>query len=300
MTTLTSRFIAPCARLSMALVAAGLWLAASTAARAQCVGDCNSDGSVAINELIVGVNIALGTQPASACVAFQDQGGMVTISQLIKGVNNALGSCPVAGTPTATTVQSSPTPINTEVAGTPSVTPTPESTTTPGGTPVCGNGVIETGETCDDGNTMDGDNCPSTCVIRECLATSSMLNADVVVQLPDGVTAGVLQVFVRYPDGVVSLPGHGPDAINVISNVPDDAFTTTFNDVDYGLRAIILGPGGLTLGDAPPGRLLTAQFTLCQGAAAPTASDFHCTLENATTVDNTDVTSTTTCSVVLQ
>jgi len=34
---------------------------------------------------------------------------------------------------------------------------------TPTVTPVCGNGVIETGETCDDGNTVSGDGCSSTC-----------------------------------------------------------------------------------------------------------------------------------------
>src|SRR5262249_48791070 len=297
MTTLASRFIATCPRLSLALLAAGLWLAASTAARAQCVGACNSDGTVAINELILGVNIALGTQPTSACVAFQDQSGMVNISQLIKGVNNALGTCPTAATPTATTEQGTPT--ETEGAGTPTVTPTPESTGTPGGTPVCGNGTIEPGETCDDGNTMDGDNCPATCVIHECQSTQSTLDVDVLVQLPAGDTAGVLQVFLRYPDGVVSLPGHGPDAISVISNFPDDAFTTTINDVDYGVRAIVLGPSGLTLGEAPPGRLFTARFTRCQDAPAPAVADFHCILENATTVDNTDITTSTSCSVAL-
>lgn len=31
------------------------------------------------------------------------------------------------------------------------------------GPPGCGNGIIESGETCDDGNTSDGDNCPATC-----------------------------------------------------------------------------------------------------------------------------------------
>jgi cysteine-rich repeat protein len=28
---------------------------------------------------------------------------------------------------------------------------------------VCGNGMIEAGERCDDGNTRDGDDCPATC-----------------------------------------------------------------------------------------------------------------------------------------
>jgi len=33
-------------------------------------------------------------------------------------------------------------------------------------TPVCGNGVQESGEQCDDGNTVDGDGCGSTCTVE--------------------------------------------------------------------------------------------------------------------------------------
>ena len=36
-----------------------------------------------------------------------------------------------------------------------------------GGSSVCGNGVIEGSEECDDGNTQDGDGCSSTCKIEE-------------------------------------------------------------------------------------------------------------------------------------
>jgi cysteine-rich repeat protein len=278
--------------LAAMLVGTAFFLAEARAG-AQCVGDCNGDGTVGINELILGVNIALGSQPTSACAAFQDGSGMVTIAQLIKGVNDALAMCPVAPTPTVGT------PAPTEVVDTPTETSTPVPTVTPGGTPVCGNGIIEPGETCDDGNTMDGDNCPADCVIHDCQFTATTLNVDTAVQLPGAATPGVLQVFLRYPDGVVGLPGHGPDAINVISNVPDDAFTTTVNDVDYGVRVIVLGPDGLTLGASPAGLLFSAQFTLCGGASAPVAADFHCTVENATTVDNVDVTSTSSCSVTL-
>jgi cysteine-rich repeat protein len=266
----------------------------SVRAGAQCVGDCNGDGSVAINELVLGVSIALGSQPVSACTAFEDGSQMVTISQLIKGVNNALAMCPAGPTATAT-----PPPQPSETVDTPTETSTPVPTVTPGGTPVCGNGIIEPGETCDDGNTMDGDNCPADCVIHDCQFTATTVTVDTAVQLPGEATPGVLQVFLRYPDGVVGLPGHGPDAINVISNVPDDAFTTTVNDVDYGVRVIVLGPDGLTLGTSPAGLLFSAQFTLCGGASAPVAADFHCTVENATTVDNIDVTSTSSCSVTL-
>jgi len=43
----------------------------------------------------------------------------------------------------------------------PAVTPT---TLPPN--PVCGNGIVEPGEECDDGNTADGDACPSNCLLQ--------------------------------------------------------------------------------------------------------------------------------------
>ena len=49
-------------------------LALPTPAPLSCAGDCNGDGSVAINELILGVNIALGTSPLSACAAIDADG----------------------------------------------------------------------------------------------------------------------------------------------------------------------------------------------------------------------------------
>jgi hypothetical protein len=60
-----------------------------------CAGDCDGDGTVAINELISGVNIALGTAPVSTCEACDaNEDGMVSISELIGAVNNALAGCP--------------------------------------------------------------------------------------------------------------------------------------------------------------------------------------------------------------
>lgn len=61
---------------------------------AGCPGDCNDDGHVVVNELVVGVNIALGNTSASACPAFDRNGdGAVTINELIAGVNAALIGC---------------------------------------------------------------------------------------------------------------------------------------------------------------------------------------------------------------
>jgi hypothetical protein len=59
-----------------------------------CVGDCDGEDGVTVNELIIGVNIALGNQEVSACEAFDSDGdGRVTVSELVQGVNNALRGC---------------------------------------------------------------------------------------------------------------------------------------------------------------------------------------------------------------
>lgn len=59
------------------------------------VGDCNSDLSTTIDELILGVNIALGSRPVSACPGFDtDASGSVSVAELIAGVLYATnGTC---------------------------------------------------------------------------------------------------------------------------------------------------------------------------------------------------------------
>ena len=60
-----------------------------------CVGDCDGDGIVAIDELLVGVNIAIGGAPVSACAQFDLNGDhTVTVNEIIAAVKNALGGCP--------------------------------------------------------------------------------------------------------------------------------------------------------------------------------------------------------------
>lgn len=79
-----------------------------------CVGDCDGNGTVAINELILGVNMSLGTAPLSACAAFDANGDdEIGINELVTGVNNSTGTCPVAATPTPTA-----TPVSTGPAET--------------------------------------------------------------------------------------------------------------------------------------------------------------------------------------
>jgi hypothetical protein len=60
-----------------------------------CVGDCNGDGEVTIEELLLMVNIALGAQNVSACACGDpDNSGEIDISEILQGVNNALTGCP--------------------------------------------------------------------------------------------------------------------------------------------------------------------------------------------------------------
>lgn len=61
-----------------------------------CAGDCNDDRVVAINELLIGVNINIGVSAVDACPAFDtDDDGQVLVSELIQAVNAALNGCPL-------------------------------------------------------------------------------------------------------------------------------------------------------------------------------------------------------------
>lgn len=59
-----------------------------------CLGDCNRDGSVAINELVTGVNIALDAAPINRCFALdRNANRSVQIDELIGGTLSALEGC---------------------------------------------------------------------------------------------------------------------------------------------------------------------------------------------------------------
>jgi hypothetical protein len=68
----------------------------------ECVGDCNYDGAVTVDEIVTGVDIALGDYPLSVCPQlgrpwnpFDPNGdGLVTIDELLAAVNNAVAGCP--------------------------------------------------------------------------------------------------------------------------------------------------------------------------------------------------------------
>jgi hypothetical protein len=66
----------------------------STPVGQACAGDCNGDGTVAVNELVLGVSITLGQQPLSACPPFDtNRDGSLIINELVAAVTRLLGGC---------------------------------------------------------------------------------------------------------------------------------------------------------------------------------------------------------------
>jgi hypothetical protein len=65
-------------------------------AQAACLGDCNGDGEVTVDDILIGVNIALGLRPLDDCPVFDDNADEeVTVDELLRAVNNALSQCPI-------------------------------------------------------------------------------------------------------------------------------------------------------------------------------------------------------------
>lgn len=60
-----------------------------------CIGDCDGDGVVTVDEVLLAINIALGIRTVDACSAFdRDGNGLVTVDEILTGVSNALEGCP--------------------------------------------------------------------------------------------------------------------------------------------------------------------------------------------------------------
>ena len=256
------------------IIALLLGLGVAHTADAQCTGDCNGDGTVAINELITGVNIALGSAQVSSCPSFDvNSDGTVAINELIAAVNNALNGCTATSpTPTATT---SPTT---------SVTPVPTSAICAQPSTACGDGfpdVLSKTETCDDHNTVDDDGCPSNCCVRECTLMQDRplrVNVNFATTNPDVFLIG-LSLWIRYPDGVIDVPGTD-DAPPVIAAITSDIFAIGPRDFNYGMNLVLDDP---TLLGYNEGTAATITFGVCdEAAAAPPISSITCEVREGT------------------
>ncbi|HVM96124.1 MAG TPA: hypothetical protein VMT89_07030 [Candidatus Acidoferrales bacterium] len=177
-----------------------------------------------------------------------------------------------SATATATmTSAASATPTATSTIAAPSSTATATATSTVGATAtpstVCGNGVLEDGETCA--------TCAADCAIRSCTATTPVRTATINFTAPDGANVTGITVLVGYRSGTISLPGTGA-ASTVgarVKNKPSNVIAAV-NDLDYALRVVLSRSTTI-----PAGRLFTVDFDGCQGAVAPTAASFGCHVE---------------------
>jgi len=149
---------------------------------------------------------------------------------------------------------------------------------------VCGNGITEAAnnETCDDGNTLDGDACPASCHVDSCTPTATSFGAHVTwAGGPPSTTVAGLNIFVDYPEGLISSL----------------TFTCcgSLVDLGYGFNAQSINTSGL------PATLLTLGFKTCQGAPSlPVAADFACVVTDASDdIGNPLDPSTFTCSVTV-
>lgn len=81
-------------RMLVVLVSGALALATTRDAGAVCAGDCDNDGRVAVNELVLAVNITLGKANISTCRnADYNNDNHITIDELIRAVDNSLHDC---------------------------------------------------------------------------------------------------------------------------------------------------------------------------------------------------------------
>ncbi|HVN83855.1 MAG TPA: hypothetical protein VMW17_03325 [Candidatus Binatia bacterium] len=66
----------------------------STPTPGPCVGDCDANGRVSVDELVRGVDIALGPEAVSACAAFDyNHDGRVSVDELVLAVDAGLHGC---------------------------------------------------------------------------------------------------------------------------------------------------------------------------------------------------------------
>ncbi|MCX8071730.1 MAG: hypothetical protein N3C12_04690 [Candidatus Binatia bacterium] len=302
---------------------------------AACPGDCNADGALTAADLtrLVALILRCDGEPMGctavprACAAGDLNGNTrLEVGDLLIAIDAILtfaNGCPptptaaVTQTPTPT-ASSTFTPLPTytsEATPTPTVQPTstqtpsptsPEATATPSTTPtatptftvapaVCGNGVVEPPETCDDGNAITSppnDTCPADCTIVTCSPSGERVEVSVQFASPRGLAS--VAVLVEYPDGTVQIPGTGDDSsvgARVLSR--PSGFLTTVFDFDYALRVGLAGTRAIS-----GTQLFRIQFDRCRDATAPPASAYRCRVLEANDVSFQPVAGVT-CSVAL-
>jgi hypothetical protein len=174
------------------------------------------------------------------------------------------------GTPTRSatpTPTRSPTPTRTRTA-TPTISPT--ATPVPGGR--CGDGVLNIGEDCDDGNTDDCDSCPTSCHRAPVgCATAGRFPQQVHIAPPPGSQFSGAVFCLTYPTKV-SLPGSGSVGGRV-TGIPGGL--PVLNDFNNAAQvSFVANPSQQEFNP-------TISFDLCQGQPTPLATNFQCVVKQA-------------------
>ena len=233
------------------------------------------------------VTTTTSTRPVPTTSSTSSTSLPIPTTSSTSSTTSSSSTLPPTTSTTSTSTSAPPTttvPTTTSTVGTlpPTTTSTTATTTTSTSTTrpaaVCGNNAVEPGETCDDGNRVDGDSCPSTCRIETCTVVPATARVFTVnFTRPAGADVAGITVLVDYPEGKVGIPGSGGEATvkSSITNLPAGALGTP-NDLDYAVREVVA-----SFSPIPEGRLFTLTLQDCQGVTPPAASEFSCRVEDA-------------------
>lgn len=178
----------------------------------------------------------------------------------------------------------------------PVVTP-PTTTTTIPQAPVCGNGMVESPETCDDANTVNADNCPADCIVDPCDQSTNpggILTVNITNNESGQTTFGVATVFIDYPEGKVLVPGSADDSQvqGAVTDRPTTGSPTCLvNDRDHGLQFGCLSTNGFN-----EGLFFRINHRDCNAVGPPALGEFNCQVLEATDTFGFDVSATCTMS----
>ena len=140
----------------------------------------------------------------------------------------------------------------------------------------CGSGAITGSETCDDGNTVNTDGCPSDCIVDAC-SPDSGTDKRWVLSYTSAKPVASLSVFIDYPEGKVSLPGSGGSTPPALLEFDQFSNSLGSNDYDHGIAVNLTSLSASDLGPDP----LAIHFEDCQVAGDPAAAEFVCTVLDA-------------------
>jgi cysteine-rich repeat protein len=140
----------------------------------------------------------------------------------------------------------------------------------PGG--FCGDGILNIGEDCDDGNTDDCDSCPTSCHrAPTACPTAGRFTQTIHLAVPQGEEFSGALFCITYPLSV-SLPGSGAVGGRV-TGIPGGL--PLLNDFNNAAQiSFVTNPSGTQFNP-------TISFDLCQGATPPPPMNFHCVVKQA-------------------